>query len=189
MLRFVHVKCASLVVGLIVLQSPLLLKSHSSFTAGSVGNAILDTNLPARAEVPSDPVHVDESMTFVTLTYGPMSAMHSNDILHNCLMIKRAKGENSFIVFTDKPELREYCKHCECKKFRMYECRCPIPSGNCTGVKNGCEKNHFFSDMMLNYPEVVYLDHDLLIMKPSFFEALYPRSRHHDFLAARDQLP
>jgi len=44
---------------------------------------------------------------------------------------------------------------------------------------------------MIKYPEFVYayLDHDLAIIKPSFFDAFYARTRQHDFLAARTQGP
>lgn len=188
MLRIAHFNCVALVVSLILLQTLYLVEFHSSWlTQRPVGSVNLNADLPRRVEEQSDPVPVEQSMSFVTLTYGRKSAQYSSNILHNCLMIKQAKGNNSYVIYTDQPKDKEYCKHCECKKFKFYNCKCPVNFGNCTGVKNACEKNHFFSDMMLRYPEVVYLDHDLLIVKPSFFEAFYPRTRHHDFLAARDQ--
>jgi hypothetical protein len=132
---------------------------------------------------------VDQSMTFITLTYGTggKSSKAPPIILHNCMMIKQSKGNNSFIIYTDRPDDNEFCKYCQCEKFELYNCKCPV--ANCTGIKNACEKNHFFSDMMVKYPEFVFVDHDLVIVKQSFFAALYARTRQHDFLAARDQGP
>lgn len=158
-------------------------------TLGHYHDSSYDIDAPRYDEkTKPHPDPADLSMTYITLTYGTKSEKYSQRILHNCLMINQAKGDNTFTIFTDQPEGKEYCKHCNCEKFELYNCKCPNES--CVdGTKNACEKNHFFSDVMLRYPEFIFLDHDLVVLKPSFFEALHDRTRHHDFLAARDQGP
>lgn len=150
---------------------------------------IVDTLAVAPTGEAFDASPVDQSMTYITLTYGTGEKSNKalNIILHNCMMINQSKGNNKFIIYTDRPDDSEFCKYCQCEKFELYNCKCPV--ANCTGTKNACEKNHFFSDMMVKYPEFVFVDFDLAIMKQSFFEALYVRTRQHDFLAARDQGP
>jgi hypothetical protein len=180
-----RVALVTLAVSCIVLLQGLCLVKFA--TSAAVDLSIASIDAPRYVKAERDPDPTNQSMTYITLTYGPMSEGYSSNIMHNCLMINQAKGNNTFIVFTDQPMNKEYCKHCHCQKFERYNCKCPI--SNCTDRKNACEKNHFFSDMMLRYPEFILLDHDLVIVKPSFFGALYSRTRHHDFLAARDQGP
>lgn len=134
-----------------------------------------------------------QSFKFFTLSYDTKASKvldekrkTSEDIvLHNCLMAKNqssSQREYQFVVYTDDM-LLPVCQQCDCRQFIRYNCSCPIK--NCAGKRNICEKNHFFSHLMAQEKEFVFLDFDLIILDGGLFEEMYSRSRTNDFLATR----
>lgn len=52
---------------------------------------------------------------------------------------------------------------------------------------NHCEKTFFLIEVLPKLGELVFLDSDLMIIKPAMMDRLYFRSRAHDFLASHAQ--
>lgn len=95
-------------------------------------------------------------------------------IAHNCRMVQISRHE-FFIYTTDMSA--SYCRLCTCR---------PFVSVNCPNLRPGkinlCEKTAFIARMVQELGEMVYIDTDLIIMKPFFLDRLYWLSRAHDFL-------
>lgn len=115
------------------------------------------------------------NVTFVSLTYNGSEDLPVLE--HNCLRLKRAGYK--FHVHTDDPSLR-LCGTCTCVPFITRECVCPaVAAATCR-----CNKLHFIIDAVRQYPELVFLDTDVVIMNDELMPALLARAVHFDFLAA-----
>lgn len=128
-------------------------------------------------------------LTFITLNYlQPKNAVNIN---HNCRLITNFSRRTApvlheahrFIVYTDNMT-SPYCRLCECREYKPYNCPCPGEEKNLCAVRNACEKLLFIEEMVASFEEFAYLDNDLIILQPVFLENLYHRSRQHDFLAS-----
>jgi hypothetical protein len=149
----------------------------------------------------SDPVSV------ITLSYDPhVNGGKENELkrkrnlaesvmLHNCMLIQQynnisrndaSMGVSSpafnYLVYTDNLSL-EVCQHCECQEFKRYNCPCAVK--DCKGDRNVCEKNHLFSDLLVQKGEFIYVDFDMAMLYPTVLEELKVRSQTTDFLATR----
>lgn len=121
------------------------------------------------------------ALTFFTLSFG--RTVDDSSIAHNCRMISDSPSGHRFIVYTDNVN-KSACRLCECRQFKLTNCACPnknIP------FCNHCEKIHFGIRLAKTEREFVFLDSDLIILKPTMMDRLYIRSRAHDFLATYRQ--
>lgn len=121
-------------------------------------------------------------LTYITLTY--QQAKEDGNIEHNChkIMDSAEAMHNRFIIYTDNVNA-SYCKACECRRFRPFQCPCAAGDGQCAH-RNPCEKLLFIVEMARTFQEFVLMDNDLIIMRDELFTHLYARSRTHDFLAS-----
>lgn len=122
-----------------------------------------------------DDAHVP---TAVTLHY-PTKDMYYDTmyILHNCILARRVN--HPMVVFTQNTSL-SYCRACQCRLFKPLHC----PSANPREKVNHCEKLGLISRLVPQLGELIYLDADLTVIKPSLFAMLTKRSRNWDFLAS-----
>ena len=93
---------------------------------------------------------------------------------HNCVLAAEASA--SMAVITDNPKYG-YCAVCRCIPFNPTHCPAPTRYGN------NCEKLALVQRLLGEVGEFVYLDSDLVVMKPRFFRMLAPRTGAHDFVA------
>ncbi|PXF47237.1 hypothetical protein BWQ96_03012 [Gracilariopsis chorda] len=117
-------------------------------------------------------------LNVLTLIYDQKSD-HIN-VAHNCRMI--SSTSHKFFIHTDDI-LQPYCKECTCIEHKLAQCPCPTGTHGCQ-VKNPCEKVEFLIESVTRYEEFLFLDNDLIIMKPEFLDHMWARSRAHDFLAS-----
>lgn len=118
------------------------------------------------------------SLVILTLTYD--QAWEHKSIEHNCAVI--APTSHVYIIYTDDLS-QAYCTHCQCVLFHKRNCPCPSSDAGVCDIKNPCEKLDFLIRAVEYHREFVFLDNDLLILKPDFLDRLAYRSQAHDFLA------
>lgn len=114
-------------------------------------------------------------LTVATLAYN--ASRDTPKLEHNCRIIHNTR--HKFLIYTSNMSA-SYCALCTCRRFVPVNCPNPHPRKK----KNLCEKLAFVARMVQELGELVYLDSDLIIMKPSFLDHLYWRSRANDFLAS-----
>lgn len=133
------------------------------------------------------------ALTFLTLSFGNSDSYANKVVTHNCLKFQQLRStypttfRHTFKVYTTDPSSKPYCTACECVEYKYYNCPC-IEEGTrkkpCKR-RNACEKLYWITDMLLEYKQFAVLDHDLIILKDSFPNALALRSLSNDFVATR----
>jgi len=130
-------------------------------------------SIPPKSPTPSDANGL-KTPTVVTLHYKTW--YDSPIILHNCLA---AKSVNVRMIVHTEYMSDEYCDVCKCVKFAQTNCPSPLE-----GTPNHCEKMYWLSEAIEEYRELIFLDADLLVMKPKeFFYGMASKALTTDFLA------
>lgn len=122
------------------------------------------------------------SLNVITLIYSK-PADHIN-IAHNCRVISRTS--HKLFVHTDNIS-QPYCGLCQCILFKQFDCLCPAGENGCPKM-NPCQKVRFLMQSLKQYGEFLFLDSDLIIMKPDFLNRMQRRSQTDDFLATYGHL-
>lgn len=110
--------------------------------------------------------------TIFTLHY--LQQDDSYGIEHNCVLA--AESGANMVVITDNFNYT-YCSVCRCTPFERTNCPAPSRFGN------NCEKLSIVQQLLSNFGEFIYLDSDLVVMKPQFFYMFAPLTFSYDFVA------
>lgn len=116
------------------------------------------------------------TLILLTLTFN--NSYDEPLITHNCNLISQTSHQ--YIIYTDDIS-QPYCQKCACVRFIPDKCECPDPKAQ---VCNLCQKLRFLIRALDLYREIVFIDSDLIVVKPEMFDAMYARTKHFDFLAA-----
>lgn len=121
--------------------------------------------------------NLSRPLSVITLSYDPhvnggkgmilrrKRNLAEHVMLHNCLLMQQynnlSRNDTSmpssspafnYVVYTDNLSL-EVCQHCECQEFKPYNCPCPVKDFQ--SDRNVCEKNHLFSDLLVQKGEFI----------------------------------
>lgn len=122
-------------------------------------------------------------LTVLTLLFNQNDSVRDDTptIEHNCLFIKPTP--HRFLIYTENLD-HGFCSVCTCILFKRRNCPClEVGDDPCWG-KRLCEKLYFIVDAINEHHEFLFLDADLMILKPSFLTHIAIRSQAHDFLAS-----
>lgn len=115
-------------------------------------------------------------LKIVTLSFNLTEERFMID--HNCALLSRTR--HIYEIHTDNLT-HPFCQICSCRRFIPTNCPCPSPT---TPGCPLCEKLAFLARLMRTSGEIVFLDSDLVILRPDFPDALQTRAQHFDFLAS-----
>lgn len=129
---------------------------------------------------------VERPLSFVTLMSASEERPHNESgiVAHNCRLVSSVPGSHTLFVYTDDLDLA-LCQVCSCRPFSRVQCPCsqPSASGDVSCENDYCNQLEFFHRCVETFDEFVHLDPDVILLKETFVEHLYPRTRVHNFLA------